>query len=546
MEETFQNVKFEDIIDQIGGNGKFQQQHNIIFICLSSIFMAMVIYSKMLAITIPDHWCYVPGREEANVSTDIWKNMTIPRNGETYSKCLMYNDSDENNETIPCIYGWEYDDTWFSLTAASQENWVCDKAIYAHTSLSLTLLFSTVIGIAFFYIGDRFGRRKQYIFSTSLASICRGVLPFIVSVYPLFIAASAVAAGAAMPATESALAIGIELCGVKHRSANNFRSCLCFAFGFITIILLAWLLRNWIYFILITAVLSCIPLLFVRYLPESPRWLVAKGYPEDALKVLQKVASANGTALPNDTHTKLKCLSDQRTEKMGLKTLFVNRVLFKNTLLLIWDRSAAVFTMLTLLLSDKTFGGNPFVPFIGQASLHIPAISLSHYVGNKFGRRCSHLFIVLTAAIVSFLTVCSITVSSPQWVITTSSLFIQFCNQASLSLTNLQSMEIHPTCVRQTSVAMEYMLSNAISCVAPYVAYVGTEIELRYMFGILGTTMLFASLSISFLPESLNQKLPETIEDATAYGQRQKYWRLSQKKHCEIETANLRSPDPAS
>ncbi|XP_049845748.1 solute carrier family 22 member 8-like [Schistocerca gregaria] len=230
---------------------------------------------------------------------------------------------------------------------------------------------------------------------------------------------------------------------------------------------------------------------------------------------------------------------------MGLKTLFVNRVLFRNTLLLIWDRAAAGFTMLTLLLSDKTFGGNPFVPFIGQASLHIPAISLSHYVGNKFGRRCSHLFVVLTAAIVSYLTVCSITVSSPQWVITTSSLFIQFCNQASLSLTNLQSMEIHPTCVRQTSVAMEYMLSNAINCVAPYVAYVGTEMELRYMFGILGTTMLFTSLSISFLPESLNQKLPETIQDATAYGQRQKYWRLSQKKHCEIETANLHSPDPA-
>ncbi|XP_047104001.1 solute carrier family 22 member 7-like isoform X2 [Schistocerca piceifrons] len=523
-EEASENVKFEDIIDQIGGNGKFQLRHNIIFICLSATFLSMTIYGKMLAITVPDHWCFVPGIEKANVSVDTWKDMTIPRNGKTYSACLMYKSPGEKNETIPCMYGWEYDDSWFSLTAASQENWVCDKAVYVHTSISMALLFSTFFGVAFFYFGDRFGRRKQYIFCMCLAIIFRGMQPFTASIFPLFVTASAIASAASMPAAESVLAIGIELCGIRHRSANNFRLSLCFAMGTISIILIAWILRNWVYFMLVAAVLCAIPLFFIRYLPESPRWCVAKGHPERALKVLRGVATTNGRVLPDDTLIKLKNLSKQTTGKLSLKTIFLNKILLKNTLLLIWSRTASGLITLTLLLSTKAFGGNPFVPFIGQAALHIPAISMSHYVGNKFGRRCSHSFTVLTAAILLYLIICLITASSPQWMVTASTLAVQFCAQASVSFTNLQSLEIHPTCVRQTSVAMEYMLMNAVICVAPYIAFVGAEIESRYMFGILGTIMLITSLLISFLPESLNKILPETLVDVSTFGQSQKYW----------------------
>ncbi|XP_046986377.1 solute carrier family 22 member 7-like isoform X2 [Schistocerca americana] len=304
----------------------------------------MTIYGKMLAITVPDHWCFVPGIEKANVSVDTWKDMTIPRNGKTYSACLMYKSPGEKNETIPCMYGWEYDDSWFSLTAASQENWVCDKAVYVHTSISMALLFSTFFGVTFFYFGDRFGRRKQYIFCMCLAIIFRGMQPFTASIFPLFVTASAIASAASMPAAESVLAIGIELCGIRHRSANNFRLSLCFAMGTISIILIAWILRNWVYFTLVAAVLCAIPLFFIRYLPESPRWCVAKGHPERALKVLRGVATTNGRVLPDDTLIKLKNLSKQTTGKLSLKTIFLNKILLKNTLLLIWSRFRTYYT----------------------------------------------------------------------------------------------------------------------------------------------------------------------------------------------------------
>jgi hypothetical protein len=43
-------------------------------------------------------------------------------------------------ETVNCQDGWEYDQTWFAATVASQEDWVCDKELH----IPNTLLFCKV------------------------------------------------------------------------------------------------------------------------------------------------------------------------------------------------------------------------------------------------------------------------------------------------------------------------------------------------------------------------------------------------------------------
>jgi hypothetical protein len=53
-----------------------------------------------------------------------------------------------------CQYGWEYDRRWFSRTAPSQENWVCDKSLYVTNTFVTTQIGEAVGTISFGHMSD--------------------------------------------------------------------------------------------------------------------------------------------------------------------------------------------------------------------------------------------------------------------------------------------------------------------------------------------------------------------------------------------------------
>ena len=70
---------FEKIMIHVGLNGKFQARFNYLFNLVFIVFLAMPYLNLVLAMTIPDHWCHVPGREHTNFTLEEWKNITLPR-----------------------------------------------------------------------------------------------------------------------------------------------------------------------------------------------------------------------------------------------------------------------------------------------------------------------------------------------------------------------------------------------------------------------------------------------------------------------------------
>lgn len=74
-----QDAAFDKIMERVGDNGIFQKKFNWIFnvglvLCASMAYMNIV-----LALSVPDHWCHVPGREATNYTEEEWKNLTLPR-----------------------------------------------------------------------------------------------------------------------------------------------------------------------------------------------------------------------------------------------------------------------------------------------------------------------------------------------------------------------------------------------------------------------------------------------------------------------------------
>ncbi|XP_049862042.1 solute carrier family 22 member 7-like [Schistocerca gregaria] len=204
---------FEEVLEAIGSRGKFQTRLNIVFVCFAPCFDMMSLNVFYLAMQTPDHWCYVPGREFSNLSIEEWKNLTIPREGASFSKCLMYDQSDVTDsggsrEPVKCQHGWEYDDTWFSLTVTSQMNWVCDNQQPVNDVLFYSQIIGVALGLLFGYMGDMYGRRPQQLLCLSAHVVSRVLVVLSPHVLPLFILAVSLVSAAAGPMLESVFSVG--------------------------------------------------------------------------------------------------------------------------------------------------------------------------------------------------------------------------------------------------------------------------------------------------------------------------------------------------
>lgn len=72
---------FERVLHSVGDDGRFQKRSNFIFNFLLAAMATMSYMNLILAATVPDHWCKVPGREEGNFTVEEWKLLTLPRQG---------------------------------------------------------------------------------------------------------------------------------------------------------------------------------------------------------------------------------------------------------------------------------------------------------------------------------------------------------------------------------------------------------------------------------------------------------------------------------
>ncbi|XP_049956872.1 solute carrier family 22 member 7-like [Schistocerca serialis cubense] len=353
LQENNSKVKgalaFEEVLDSIGSRGKFQMRLNVVFVCFASCFNLMSVNMFYIAMQTPDHWCHVPGREHTNLSLEEWKNFTVPREGAAFSKCLMYNQSDvrdfsNRREPVKCQHSWEYDNTWFSLTATSQMNWVCDNQQTVNTILFYSQNIGVALGLLSGYVvqmtlaADRYGRRPQQLLCLSAHVVSRLLVMLAPHVLPLFILAESLVSGVAGPMEESLLAVGLELTDIKHRSViNRYASC-SMALGMMLAGLVSWALPNWNYFMSFAA-LSCFALFFFfRWFPQSPRWLACRGREQEALAVLRDIATTNGSTVPAFALQVIQTVGNNKADRTGFLSIFSSWNVFKNTVILIIAR----------------------------------------------------------------------------------------------------------------------------------------------------------------------------------------------------------------
>lgn len=77
--------------------------------------------------------------------------------------------------------------------------------------------------------------------------------------------------------------------------------------------------------------------------------------------------------------------------------------------------------------------------------------------------------------------------------------------------------------VRAQGVALIHIMGYVASILAPFVVYL-SEVNVSLPLLILGVLGVIGGILCLFLPETLDQELPQTLEDGENFGKGQKIW----------------------
>lgn len=531
-EEINDDALFDSIIEEIGNDGKFQNRFNFLYNFILVTFVTMPYLNIVLAMTVPDHWCYVPGRETTNYTLDEWKERSLPKVNNTqsglenFSSCKMYplnGTSINTTEIIDCQYGWDYDRQWYKETAPSLQNWVCDRELYVTNTFAAGRIGEIIGTFIFGQLGDQMGRRPVFYISLTVLVIGRVLSAFTSHIYSLFIATIVIGSTATTSVFQSPLVICMEVSADNKRAHIAFLQCLGWVIGMCALPMIAWILKDWALLMVFTTIPCIIYFFMFKLLPESPRWLASRGRVKESAKVLEYIARINKTSVPENTYEVLQKIADKKEKFYGMATLFIHWRLAKNTIIIIICWVVCGLSYYALVLNVTNMAGNPFMNFFWQSIVELPGYMLGRVLSNYIGRRWTQTGAYLAASIANILVISVHHLHIPGLEIFFVAL-IKLSVTCSFYLVWLQAIEIYPTCVRQTGTSIGGMMANIFGILGPYVVFLGTTIDARLPYVVLlGLTLLGAIFS-SFLPETLNQKLPETLEDAQNFGKDQKYW----------------------
>ncbi|KAK7602883.1 hypothetical protein V9T40_006857 [Parthenolecanium corni] len=540
--ETF-NKKLEDTdgsthwdLDEALKDLKFGSFHiRILFLVgLLSMFSGMFPLSFTLTAGDLDYRCLVPECENANKSElqymPSWIRKAVPFKHEKPWKCKRFKPSSKaefsGNECRTSFNPHEEKDCDKWVFATDEVTIVKEFGIfceYRKWKLSLLGTINNIgqfLGISLFgMISDRFGRKTVLILCAVTASIC-GVCRGFSTSYILFAFLEFLGAFFASAIFMTSTTLAIEFVNIKKRPLAVTIINVFFPIGSAIMGCLAWYFRNWRKLLIVSHFPALLFILYFWLIPESVRWLYTKGYIAEVNAVIKNMPGSNNIELSEKSTQRknsVKCQTSDEDDKKQKKLVPLFNALRKRHILFRLIRCTFLWVTCTLIyyglsINSVELIGNKYLNFILTCSIDIPAIILTGVILNKIKRRqfqSLSFFLTGIGCIVSELIPTNMIILKLAFYLTS-----KFAITIAFTIIYVYTAEMFPTEVRQTLSATASTIGRTGSMIAPH------TILLKDVFGTYATAVLFGVVSIlagclaTTLPETLNKKLPDTIEQA--------------------------------
>lgn len=504
------------------------------------------IMSYTFAGYVPKHRCVLPCEENTTSSQTSPEWFEAMADDELNTECTFYQfksgssigggcDADMFNKskTVPCEeYVW--DRSVFHETLVTEFNLVCSekwkKGFIGVMYMIGLFIGSYIIG----FISDRFGRKIAMMGSLvflALGGSLAGIMPF----YSLYVCCYVVAAIAGYGTYVAPFLMTVEIMGNDKKTLLSMMVNFPFVIGEALMCLIAWGTRSsgyrTMHLVGYIPLLAMLPLWFI--LPESPRWLLAKGRVEEARDVIKRGTRFTGVKISDELLIDTKSPSNTKNVESECENLvkndepnqvevqkevcFLDIVKSKTLLprLLANYINWAVITLCYygLTMNSVNLAGDIFVNTLLGVLIEAPGYLIALLTMDRFGRKP---ILVLCQLVAGCACIGAGFVPTTFPVLTSVlSCLGKLGSSAAFSLIYLYSAEMFPTAVRNTALGTCSMVARVGGFMAPFIASLGSSEGSTYVpFLIFGISTLLGGSTAILLPETLGTQLPVTIEEA--------------------------------
>ncbi len=227
---------------------------------------------------------------------------------------------------------------------------------------------------------------------------------------------------------------------------------------------------------------------------------------------------------PYFTLNKIYFFRETQERALGFASLFSSWTLAIRTIIVTITFTASAFVYYQLVINIGNMAGNIFLNMFLLGLVEGPGCAIGVVLADYLGRRWTHCAMLMTNAILFFILMWVAYDPELKGLVIFLCMWIKMNISGTFVLAYVQAMEVFPTQIRQSGIGFATLISQTISIGGPYVIYLGmTDLKLPY--AIMFLVCFIGSVSSSFLPETLNCKLPETMAEASQFGRNDGYFR---------------------
>ncbi|XP_032735267.1 solute carrier family 22 member 12 isoform X3 [Lontra canadensis] len=541
-------MAFAELLERAGGVGLFQALQVLTLLLPSILVPSQMLIENFLA-AVPGHRCWIrlldnSSEAPANLSSKDLLTVSIPPglNLEPH-QCRRFRQPQwqllDPNATATnwseaatelCTDGWVYDHSTFTSTIVSEWDLVCDNQGLKPMGQSIYMAGVLLGSVSWGFLSDWFGRKPVLSWCCLQVALANtGIIfasNFLIYCGLRFLSAFGVAGIIMIPVT-----LMVEWTTTRRRTvAVTVLGC-SYSLGQMALGALAFTLRDWR--ALQTAVSMPFFAIFLIswWLPESARWLIITGKPEQALQELRKVARINGHKEATTSLTVEVLTASMEEEVASVKArrsvldLFLLPTLRWRSCSMFLVSFSQMISYYGLVLDLQNLGSDIFLLQVLFGAVDLMGRATTTFLLSFLGHRMT---------LASFQAMAGLSILAnifvPQDLQTVRVVFAVLgkgCFGISLTSISVYKPELYPTTLRMTADGFLQSVGRLGAVMGPLVRMTRQAVPLLapVSYGVI--PIVSSLILLFFLPETRGLPLPDTIRDlenqksAAAKGKRQ-------------------------